>query len=153
MNKVILIGNLTKDPELTVTNGGVSVCRFSIAVGRDFKNADGEKETDFFNVVVWRGQAENCNKYLKKGNKVCVVGAIHNRSFVDNDGTKKLFTDIQADQVEFLTPKSSDDGEGKDFNTDDVKPVENNAKVEKTDKGNKEEVASLQPIDDDSLPF
>ena len=68
MNKVILIGNLTKDPELSTTNSGISVCRFTLAVPRRFANAEGERETDFFNITVWRAQAENCNKYLKKGN-------------------------------------------------------------------------------------
>ena len=65
MNKVFLIGNLTKDPELATTNSGVSVCRFTLAVTRNFSNADGERETDFLNIIVWRGQAENCHKYLK----------------------------------------------------------------------------------------
>ena len=79
MNKVILIGNLTKDPELSVTNSGVSVCRFTIAVSRRFASQDGERETDFFNIVAWRGLAENCNKFLRKGNKTCVIGSIQNR--------------------------------------------------------------------------
>lgn len=66
MNKVYLIGNLTKDPELSQTNSGISVCRFTLAVSRRFQNADGERETDFLNIVVWRGQADNCHKFLKK---------------------------------------------------------------------------------------
>ena len=73
MNKVILIGNLTRDPELATTNSGISYCRFSLAVQRRFAS-NGERETDFINVVVWRGQAENCNKYLKKGSKFWISG-------------------------------------------------------------------------------
>ena len=73
MNKVILIGNLTRDPELTDTANGTAVCRFAIAVSRDYAGADGNRETDFFNITVWNKQAENCGKYLKKGNK----GAYH----------------------------------------------------------------------------
>ena len=74
MNKVILVGNLTRDPELTETPTGIAVCRFSIAVTRDYANSEGTRETDFFNITVWRGRAENCGKYLKKGSKVLVEG-------------------------------------------------------------------------------
>jgi single-strand DNA-binding protein len=104
---IFLIGNLTRDPELTETPSGVSVCRFSIAVSRDFTNSDGERETDFFNIVVWRGRAENCGKYLKKGNKVAVIGSLQTRSYEDKDGVKRYVTDIIADEVEFLTPKQA----------------------------------------------
>ena len=76
MNKVILIGNLTKDPELATTNSGISVCRFTLAVTRNFANAEGEREADFLDIIVWRGQAENCHKYLKKGSKCGVVGVL-----------------------------------------------------------------------------
>ena len=107
MNKVILIGNLTRDPELSQTNSNVSLCRFSIAVSRDYANSDGTKETDFFNVTVWRGRAETCGKYLKKGNKVCVVGSLQNRSYEGQDGIKRTVTDIVASEVEFLTPKGA----------------------------------------------
>jgi single-strand DNA-binding protein len=111
MNKVILIGNLTRDPELTETPSGVAVCRFSIAVSRDYANAEGNRETDFFNIVVWRGKAENCHKYLKKGNKVGIVGKIENRSYTDKDGIKRNVSDIVAEDVEFLTPKQADNEE------------------------------------------
>lgn len=107
MNKVILVGNLTRDPELTETPNGIAVCRFSIAVQRDYANAEGTKEADFFNITVWRGRAENCGKYLKKGNKVAVVGSLQTRSYEDKDGIKRNVTDIVASEVEFLTPKSA----------------------------------------------
>lgn len=131
MNKVILIGNLTKDPELSTTNSGISVCKFALAVPRRFTNAEGERETDFLNITVWRGQAENCNKYLRKGSKACVTGSIQTRTYDAQDGTKRYVTDIVADEVEFLSTKQSGESQ------------------EKKD----EEVAKLQPIDDDSLPF
>ena len=131
MNKVILIGNLTKDPELTTTNSGLSVCRFTLAVPRRFSNAEGERETDFLNVTVWRNQAENCNKYLRKGSKASVIGSLQTRSYDAQDGTKRYVTDIVAEEVEFLSSRQNgEDREKKD-----------------------EEVAKLQPIDDDSLPF
>jgi len=105
MNKVILVGNLTKDPELSETPSGVAVCKFSLAVSRDYTNAEGNRDTDFFNITVWRGRAENCGKYLKKGNKVAIVGSLQTRSYEDKDGIKRNVTDIIASEVEFLTPK------------------------------------------------
>ncbi|MBQ9791200.1 MAG: single-stranded DNA-binding protein [Clostridia bacterium] len=135
MNKVMLIGNLTKDPEINTTSSGVSVCSFSIAVSRRFANADGEREADFFNIVVWRQFAETCHKYLKKGSKVGIVGSIQNRSYTAADGSKRYATDIVADEVEFLSTNRAD-GE-----TVDTKVTGN------------EDVTSLQPVDDDGLPF
>lgn len=135
MNKVILIGYLTKDPELITTNSGISVCRFTIAVNRRFTNSNGEREADFFNIVVWRNQGENCHKYLRKGSKCCVTGSIQNRSYEASDGTRKYITEITAEEVEFLTTKSNNDNE-------------NFIKEEE-----KTEVAELEPIEDDTLPF
>ena len=103
MNKVYLIGNLTRDPELSETPNGTALCRFSIAVNRSYTNADGERDTDFFNITVWRNKAENCAKYLKKGSKVAIDGSLQNRSYEDKDGNKRTVTDIVANDVEFLT--------------------------------------------------
>ena len=136
MNKVILIGNLTRDPELTETPSGVAVCRFSIAVSRDYANADGTRETDFFNITVWRGRAENCGKYLKKGNKVAVIGSLQNRSYEDKDGIKRNVTDVVANEVEFLTPTNAQSDE------DDAPVV-----------SAKRERPQLEAIDDNQLPF
>ena len=130
MNKAILIGNLTKDPELTTTNNGVSVCRFTLAVSRRYANAEGERETDFINVVVWRNLADNCHKFLKKGSKAAVVGSIQSRSYDANDGTKRYITEIVAEEVEFISTKSETTGGRAD-----------------------EEVSKLEPITDDNLPF
>lgn len=136
MNKIILIGNLTRDPEITTTNSGVSVCRFSLAVPRGFaSNQDNNgPQADFFNIVVWRGLAENCHKFLKKGSKCCVVGRIQNVNYEANDGTKRYTTEITANDVEFLSSRNGGDGEVA-------------AKAESVG------VSELQPIDDDSLPF
>jgi single-strand DNA-binding protein len=137
MNKVILIGNLTRDPELATTNSGVSVCRFSIAVQRRFQNAEGEREADFFNIVVWRAQAENCHKFLKKGSKCAVTGRLQNSSYEANDGSKRYTTEIVADEVEFLGAKPEGAG--------DAMPKASAPKKATTE---------LVPIDDDdSLPF
>lgn len=134
MNKVILIGNLTRDPELTQTNSGISVARISIAVSRRYANQDGSRETDFFNVTAWRAIAENCAKYLKKGSKIAVVGSIQNRSYEAQDGSKRFTTDIMADEIEFLSTKNEEGGI--------ATPSEPSGPV-----------ADLQPIDDDTLPF
>ena len=136
MNKVILIGNLTRDPELTETPNGTSVCRFSIAVQRDYAGNDGNRETDFFNITVWNRRAENCGKYLKKGNKVAIVGSIQTRSYEDKDGIKRNVTDIVANEVEFLTPKGnqSDDGDAIISSGERQRP-------------------QLEAIDDNQLPF
>ncbi|MDR0840135.1 MAG: single-stranded DNA-binding protein [Christensenellaceae bacterium] len=105
MNKVILIGNLTRDPEIRATGSGTNVCSFSIAVNRRFSNKDGEKQTDFFNIVAWRQLADLCGKYLAKGRKVCVIGELQNRNYEGKDGTKRYTTEVIADEVEFLTPR------------------------------------------------
>jgi single-strand DNA-binding protein len=131
MNKVILVGNLTRDPELSTTSGGVSLCKFGIAVQRRFANAEGNRDVDFFNIIVWRGLAETCHKFLRKGSKAGVVGSIQTRSYEDKDGVKKFVTEIIADEVEFLSSKPASDG------YDDGKDVS----------------AELKPVEDDDLPF
>ena len=112
-NKVFLIGNTTRDAELSETPSGVAVCRFSIAVNRDYANADGTKITDYFNITTWRGLAETCGKYLTKGSKVAVVGSLQNRSYEDKDGIKRTITEIVAESVEFLSTKKEDKEEVK----------------------------------------
>ena len=107
MNKVWLIGNLTRDPELSETNSGISVCRVSVAVNRR-RTGDGEQQTDFFNVTAWRGLAENVARFCKKGNKVAVTGSIQIRQYEDRDGQKRTSVDVNADEVEFLTPKNAE---------------------------------------------
>ena len=143
MNKVILIGNLARDPELITTNNGVSLCKFSLAVQRNFSASDGEREADFLSIIVWRGQAENCYKYLKKGSKAAVSGSIQTRSYEGTDGTKRYITEIVADNVEFLSSKNA----GSDG--DDERSIPS----ESVKKENKEVVDKFEPIDDDNLPF
>ena len=104
MNKVILIGNLSKDPELSTTTSGISVCKFDIAVQRRFET-NGERETDFFKIIAWRGLADNCGKYLSKGKQAAVVGSLQTRTYEDKYGNKRYGTEIVADEVEFLSPK------------------------------------------------
>ena len=139
MNKVYLIGNLTRDPEISTTTSGISVCRMSIAVGRRFANAEGGRDTDFFNVTAWRGTADNCAKFLKKGNKIAVSGSIQTRNYEKADGTKGFSIDIVADEVEFLTSRNDGSSDGSSEGGMGV--------------GGSSPVSDLQPIDDDNLPF
>ncbi len=112
MNKVFLIGNLTRDPELTETAGGVSVCHFAIAVNRSYTSSDGERQTDFFNVTAWRGLADTVARYTKKGNKVAVTGSIQIRNYEDNQGQRRTAVDVIAQDIEFLSAKNAG---GEDF--------------------------------------
>lgn len=105
-NKIVLSGNLTKAPELRETPNGKSVATFSLAVKRDYGD-----ETDFFNIVVWGKNGENCAKYLDKGSKVLVVGQLQNRSYEAKDGSKRTVTEINASEVEFLTFKEKEEKE------------------------------------------
>jgi single-strand DNA-binding protein len=106
MNKVYLIGNLTRDPETRTTTTGIQVCNFSIAVNRR-RRAEGTQETDFFNIVAWRQLAELCSKYLTKGRKVAVSGSIQTRTYEAQDGSKRNAFDIVADEVEFLSSQNA----------------------------------------------
>ena len=112
INKVILMGNLTKDPEYKTTPSGVSVTTFSIAVGRRFAKPTDEVKADFFNVVSWRNTAEFVSKYFTKGKSIVVVGSLQNRSWDDSNGQKRYVTEIIADECYFagnqgeITPKT-----------------------------------------------
>ena len=106
-NKVILMGNLTQDPELKQTATGVSVCSFTIAVNRRFgKNEQGQQTVDFFNIVAWRQTAEFVNRFFKKGNPILVCGQLQTRTWTDNMGQKKYATEVVADEVTFVNPAS-----------------------------------------------
>lgn len=106
MNKLIIIGNLCKSPELRTTSAGVNVCDFTVAVNRR-KTGDKQPETDFFRVSAWRQMGENCAKFLEKGRKVCVVGAVSVRTYQTNSGETRASLEVVADDVEFLSPKDA----------------------------------------------
>ena len=131
MNKVYLIGNLTKDPETGETSSGTAYCRFSIAVTRKFANEKGEREADFFNLTAWKGLAETIGRFMKKGRKIAVVGSLQNRSYEDKDGVKRYATDIVVEEAEFLSPANETREESK----------------------NKEKPVLTEIPDDDGLPF
>ena len=108
MNKLFIVGNLTRDPELRTTSSGISVCSFTVAVNRRRSNnaPAGQPEADFFRVTAWRQLGEICSKYLAKGRKVSVVGSVSVSTYTGNDGQTRASLEVQADDVEFLTPRS-----------------------------------------------
>ncbi len=109
MNRAMLIGRLTKEPELRATGSGISVCTFTLAVERRFKQ-EGQQQADFIPIVVWRSQADNCAKYLHKGSQAAVCGSIQTRSYDATDGSKRYVTEIVADEVKFLSsPKQEEE--------------------------------------------
>lgn len=110
INNVVLIGRLTKDPELKYTQTGIATTRFTLAVNRPFKNQNGENEADFINVQVWRKQAENVANYLKKGSLAGVTGRIQTGSYENQQGQRVYTTDVVADSVQFLEPRNQNNG-------------------------------------------
>ncbi|MFC3886314.1 single-stranded DNA-binding protein [Bacillus songklensis] len=110
MNRVILVGRLTKDPELRYTPNGVAVATFTLAVNRAFTNQQGEREADFINCVVWRRPAENVANFLKKGSLAGVDGRLQTRNYEGQDGRRVYVTEVLAESVQFLEPKSSGGG-------------------------------------------
>ena len=136
MNKVFLIGNLTKNPELTTTANGKSLCRFTLAVQRKFANTQGVREADFLTITVWGATADNCAKYLKKGSKAAVCGSIRTGSF-EQDGVRRYTTEINADEVQFLSTKN--ELEGEEF--EELNPAPTNA------------FSNMKAVEDEELPF
>ena len=117
MNKQFLIGNVCNEPETRSTPSGATVCSFNVAVDRRFKDAHGEKQTDFFRVQAWRGLGETCSKYVKKGMKVGVIGELQARLFDGKDGKTKVSLDVNADEVEFMSKSEKPAAQPADPNT------------------------------------
>ena len=146
MNKAILIGNLTRDPETRTTQSGVAMTTFTLAVNRRFTNQQGVREADFINIITWRQQAELCARYLTKGRKCAVVGQIQTRTYDAQDGTKRYVTEVVADEVEFIGSA----GQGGSRPMDDVPPP-----PEPTGFSPKSAAPAggFDDIGDDELPF
>jgi len=150
MNKVILIGNLTRDPEIsTVGSNEIALCKFGIAVNRPYSSQDGQPQTDFLNIVCWRGLGERCGKYLRKGSKVAICGAIQTRQYEAQDGSKRTAFEIVADDVQFLTPKGENGIDGGN-SLPELPEVRNNNTTSRKNAG----IEALKPLTDDGdLPF
>ena len=150
MNKVILIGRLTRDPEMRTTTSGLSSTNFTVAVNRTFTNQNGERDTDFINCVAWRRQAENISKYCTKGTQVAVEGRIQTRSYDAPDRSKRYVTEVVADNVTFLSTKG---GSVNSFPNDNY--VGSSADIETTDISEDpfKDFGNEVALSDDDLPF
>ncbi len=157
MNKVFLIGRLTRDPELRYTSNNIPSATFSIAVNRNFANQNGEREADFINIVVWRKQAENVKNYIGKGSQVAIDGRIQTRSYDGEDGKKRYVTEVVADNVQFLDSKSSGQSYTSGSNsTDSTSPYDFNQEEPTTTDVKNDPFADFGSnieISDDDLPF
>ncbi len=129
MNKVFLIGRLVKDPELRYTESNIAVATFSIAVNRNFANQNGERETDFINIVVWRKQAENVKNYLTQGSQVAIDGRIQTRSYEDKDGQKRYVTEVIAENIQFLDTKKKESNEFENLSYNTQAPTSNDIDI------------------------
>lgn len=143
MNNVVIVGRLTRDVELRfVPNTGTAVANFTLAVDRDFANRDGSRDTDFLDIQVWNKQAETCAQYLSKGHLVSVQGSIRTESYTDNLGNKRRAWRINANRVQFLTPK----GNNGNTQTGNTPVFEPNFEEQLDPNG-------FSAIDDDDMPF
>ncbi|MRH44390.1 single-stranded DNA-binding protein [Aquibacillus halophilus] len=159
LNRVVLVGRLTRDPDLRYTPNGVAVANFTLAVNRPFSNQQGDKEADFINCVVWRRAAENLANFMNKGSLVGVDGRLQSRSFEGQDGKRVFVTEVVADTVQFLETKGSSQGGGQGSTGSQPNQNQNQNKPNNNDYANQNEQDPFkdngEPIDisDDDLPF
>jgi len=165
MNKVILVGRLTKDPELKHTNNNIPVIQFTIAVNRIYQNKSGEKQADFINCVAWRQQAENLAKYMTKGSLIGVDGQIQTRNYDDANGVRRYITEVICDNIHFLESKSSRKESNNDYNNYNDYNQQNSSnynqqnnsnysqKDSRQDKDPFEDIKSDFNVSNDDLPF
>lgn len=137
MNKAIIVGNLTRDPEQRTTQSGIAVTSFTVAVRRRFKDADGNYPADFINCVAWRQTAEFVAKYFTKGMKIGIVGTIQTRTYDDANGIKRYVTEINVDEAEFVESKGGQIGQN----------------AQSADDQFAEDLEDFEPLDDVKLPF
>ncbi|PIC59080.1 single-stranded DNA-binding protein [Sporosarcina sp. P12(2017)] len=167
INRVVLVGRLTKDPELKYTQGGIAVCRFTLACNRPFKSEGGEQQADFIQCVAWRKQAENISNFLNKGSLAGVDGRIQTGSFEGQDGKRVYTTEVVADSTQFLEPKSSNtnnSNRSESPNSSQQAPqqpnrqgqtnTQSNYQTGQNDYGGQAQVYDVPPnVTDDDLPF
>ncbi|QHJ69766.1 single-stranded DNA-binding protein [Planococcus halotolerans] len=161
INRVVLVGRLTKDPDLRYTPSGAAVARFTLAVNRTFSNAQGEKEADFINCTVWRKQAENTANFLKKGSLAGVEGRIQTGSYEGQDGKRVYTTEVVADSVQFLEPRNAGAGSDRSDRSQGQQPSSYQQNQPTSQQNNHTRVdqdpfsSGSGPIEvsDDDLPF
>ena len=156
LNRAVIVGRLTRDPDLRYTPNGVAVANFTVAANRPFKNQQGEQEADFINCVAWRNQAENLANYMKKGSLIGVDGRIQTRSYDNKEGNRVFVTEVLTENIQFLEPRSKN--EERTNNQGSSNQYDNRANTmsqqyDNTPQSN--DVAQGTPIDisDDDLPF
>ena len=145
MNKVIIIGYLAADPEFNSTQSGVSRCTFRVAVQRRFANAQGQRESDFFNCVAWRNTADFISRYFAKGSRIAIEGTLQNRSYEAQDGSKRYITEIIVDNAEFCESRGGAPAEGQ--------PPAQKPEHNRQTNMNEMQRQGFEEIDDDELPF
>ena len=162
INRVVLVGRITRDPELQQTSQGISYVRFSLACDRPFKNQSGEKTTDFINCIAWRNQADFLKNYVKKGYMVGVEGRIQTRSYTATDGSKRYVTEVVCDAVHFLEPKGNgasdgyapyDDLSPYDMPRQNQRPNPFQQPKQQPQESPMDQIAQAYDVTDDDLPF
>lgn len=154
MNRVILVGRLTADPELKQTPNGISVCSFSIAVNRPYSSKNGDRQADFINIVAWRAQAEFVSKYFAKGNQIGIDGSIQTRNYTDKDGNKRTAFEVVADNISFIESKAaSQQNRSNDYGNDYSRPQPQHQADPAPVTYSNGDAADFAEIDDDDLPF
>jgi len=153
INRTVLVGRLTKDPEVKFTSSNIAYARFTLAVNRTFSGPSGEREADFIQCIAWRRQAENLARFVKKGSLVGVEGRIQTGSYDDKDGIRKYTTDVVADSVQFLESKSQDS-----FDNDNNNDVPRSSREYNDNKYQERTVEKKQntpsiDVSEDDLPF
>jgi len=146
INRTVLVGRLTKDPDLRYTSSNLAVVKFTLAVNRTFTGPSGEREADFIQCIVWRKQAENLARFVRKGSLIGVEGRIQTGSYDDKDGIRKYTTEVVCDSVQFLEPKSQDT-ESREY------PNKQNYQNNNYEKPSKKESTPTIDVAEDDLPF
>ena len=150
INRTVLVGRLTRDPELRYTSSNIAVVKFTLAVNRTFAGPTGEREADFIQCVVWRKQAENLARFVKKGSLLGIEGRIQTGSYDDKDGIRKYTTEVVCDSVQFLEPKNQDNDYNRDYGSQDYSRSYQKKDYEKPKK---QESTPTIDVAEDDLPF
>ncbi len=152
INRTVLVGRLTKDPEVRYTSSNIAYARFTIAVNRTFAGPNGEREADFIQCIAWRRQAENLARFVRKGSLVGVEGRIQTGSYDDKDGIRKYTTDVVCDSVQFLEPKNQDDSES-NYIPRDPREYNNNKTYKQEGPVERKQNTPSIDVSEDDLPF
>jgi single-strand DNA-binding protein len=153
MNRVILVGRLTRDPELRYTANDIPVVQFTVAVNRPYQSRTGERQADFINCVAWRNQAENLARYMRKGSLIGVEGMIQTRSYDDQNGVRRFITEVVCDNIQFLEPKSARQEYGSYPNVNQYDIPSQREKPREEHKDPFEDIESHFDVSNDDLPF